>query len=65
MSSVWYQAAAIFWAGRFYYKQWNVYLAYSNYSLFSQPGSMGLHSLIAKLKKWIKTLEEKAKLLPK
>ncbi|KAK2564815.1 Transformation/transcription domain-associated protein [Acropora cervicornis] len=31
---------------------------------FSQPGSMGLHSLIAKLKKWIKTLEEKAKLLP-
>ena len=32
---------------------------------FSQPGSMGLHNLIGKLKKWIKILEEKAKLLPK
>ncbi|XP_078376381.1 transformation/transcription domain-associated protein-like isoform X4 [Oculina patagonica] len=31
---------------------------------FSQPGSMGLHNLIGKLKKWIKILEEKAKLLP-
>jgi len=31
---------------------------------FSQPGSMGLHNLIDKLKKWIKILEEKAKLLP-
>ena len=35
-------------------------------SLFcSQPGAMGLHNLIGKLKKWIKILEEKAKLLPK
>lgn len=33
--------------------------------LFSQPGAMGLHNLIGKLKKWIKILEEKAKLLPK
>ncbi|XP_068742186.1 transformation/transcription domain-associated protein-like isoform X1 [Montipora capricornis] len=31
---------------------------------FSQPGAMGLHNLISKLKKWIKILEEKAKLLP-
>lgn len=31
---------------------------------FTQPGSMGLHNLISKLKKWIKILEEKAKLLP-
>lgn len=31
---------------------------------FTQPGSMGLHNLIGKLKKWIKILEEKAKLLP-
>ncbi|XP_048580263.1 transformation/transcription domain-associated protein isoform X2 [Nematostella vectensis] len=31
---------------------------------FSVPGAMGLHSLISKLKKWIRILEEKAKLLP-
>lgn len=31
---------------------------------FTQPGSMVLHTLIGKLKKWIKTLEERAKLLP-
>ncbi|XP_070565955.1 transformation/transcription domain-associated protein-like isoform X2 [Ptychodera flava] len=32
---------------------------------FSLPGSMKLHNLIAKLKKWIKILEAKTKLLPK
>lgn len=31
---------------------------------FSQPNSMKLHTLISKLKKWIKILEAKAKLLP-
>lgn len=31
---------------------------------FTQPGSMVLHTLIGKLKKWIKILEERAKLLP-
>ncbi|XP_052799623.1 transformation/transcription domain-associated protein-like isoform X2 [Mya arenaria] len=32
---------------------------------FSVPGSMKLHNLINKLKKWIKILEAKTKLLPK
>lgn len=32
---------------------------------FSVPGSMKLHNLIAKLKKWIKLLEAKVKTLPK
>lgn len=32
---------------------------------FSLPGSMKLHNLIAKLKKWIKVLEAKVKTLPK
>ncbi|KAJ1522938.1 hypothetical protein ONE63_002077 [Megalurothrips usitatus] len=32
---------------------------------FSVPGSMKLHNLIAKLKKWIKLLEAKVKALPK
>lgn len=32
---------------------------------FNQPGSMKLHNLIHKLKKWIKILEAKIKLLPK
>ncbi|XP_077979126.1 transformation/transcription domain-associated protein-like [Glandiceps talaboti] len=32
---------------------------------FTLPGSMKLHNLIAKLKKWIKILEAKTKLLPK
>ena len=30
----------------------------------SQPSSLKLHTLISKLKKWIKILEAKAKLLP-
>ena len=33
--------------------------------LCSVPGSMKLHNLINKLKKWIKILEAKTKLLPK
>lgn len=32
---------------------------------FSVPGSMKLHNLISKLKKWIKILEAKTKQLPK
>ncbi|XP_065334181.1 transformation/transcription domain-associated protein isoform X2 [Cloeon dipterum] len=32
---------------------------------FSAPETMGVHNLINKLKKWIKTLESKAKVLPK
>lgn len=32
---------------------------------FSAPGSMKLHNLIGKLRKWIKILEAKTKLLPK
>jgi transformation/transcription domain-associated protein len=32
---------------------------------FSAPETMGLHNLINKLKKWIKTLENKAQVLPK
>ena len=32
---------------------------------FAQPGSVKLHNLIHKLKKWIKILEARVKLLPK
>lgn len=37
---------------------------HNHFSLCSQPNSMKLHTLISKLKKWIKILEAKAKLLP-
>lgn len=46
-----------------------VYLALSLFLFadfdFSIPGSMKLHNLISKLKKWIKILEAKTKQLPK
>lgn len=32
---------------------------------FAQPGSVKLHNLIHKLKKWVKILEARVKLLPK
>jgi len=42
-----------------------IILYYNELLSYSVPGSMKLHNLINKLKKWIKILEAKTKLLPK
>ena len=39
-------------------------LFFTHHFYFSQPNSLKLHTLIFKLKKWIKILEAKAKVLP-
>ena len=38
--------------------------SFTHHFYFSQPNSLKLHTLIFKLKKWIKILEAKAKVLP-
>ena len=40
------------------------FLFFTHHFYFSQPNSLKLHTLIFKLKKWIKILEAKAKVLP-